>query len=211
MNADLIVTASILAGYVTLLLELTLLHVPSVASNRAIWKAEKQVTDYYSVRYQWIFQLSKLQKLVFFNLPLIGVYITFFLPLLILLNENTLSPTLFSVNVMAQILGITMIFSGRFITLYSVVSIRKENSQKQNCFKLHTRQLFSKSRNPGLLGMYIFMLGIWLCLPSILFLGALFYYIFYMHIKVKMEEDFLLNKFGIDYQNYLQSTGRYLS
>lgn len=212
MKMELITTLIILAGYLSILIELTCFHVPSMASNRAIWRAEKQVTDFYSDKYQWIFNLTKLQKILVFNLPLVGVYMTFLFPLWLLLNRgNLLGPAIFSENVVAQILGILLVFVGRVITLASVVSIRKENSQQKECFKLHTGHVFNKSRNPGLLGMYIFMLGILLCLPSLMLLCGLIYYIVYMHFKVKMEEDFLMNKFGSHYQRYLHQTGRYIS
>lgn len=198
-------------GYVSLLIELVFLHVPSVASNRSIWSAKQDVVALYSDKFQWMFNLSSTLKLLIFFVPLLFIYCFFTFPALHLFGIQLVSqPRIFSVNEISNVLGMSCIIFGRLVTLSSVLTIRKDNSQ-QTEFHLHTDSLFSTSRNPGLLGMYIFMTGVWLCIPSIWFLLGLLFYISYMHLKVKMEEDFLSNKFGASYRRYFNQTGRYLS
>jgi protein-S-isoprenylcysteine O-methyltransferase Ste14 len=74
---------------------------------------------------------------------------------------------------------------------------------------LHTGGLFSRMRNPGLVGLYIFIFGIWISIPSIYFLLGILFYIGYMHFKVLMEEDFLTNRYGSSYNEYISKTRRY--
>lgn len=206
------VSLIILAGYVSLFIELFFLHVPSVASNRSIWSADDQVTQFYSAQYQWLFTLPKWQKLLLTNIPLLLIYALFVLPIAFILGETTFAaPQLFQADTPIQLIGMGFILSGRAVTLNSVLTIRKDNTQTAEHFKLHTNRLFGRSRNPGLMGMYGFMFGMWLCIPSMWFLAGLLFYIAYMHCKVKMEEDFLSNRFGDQYQTYLNQTGRYLS
>jgi len=91
-----------------------------------------------------------------------------------------------------------------------MIAIRKNNKQEGASFHLHTTNKFGVIRNPGLVGLYIFMLGLWLLLPSIYFLVGILIYMAHMHFKVLMEEDFLSNHYGVAYRQYFQKTKRYL-
>ena len=109
-----------------------------------------------------------------------------------------------------QAAGVVLIVLGRIVTLYSVLTIRSGNRQREESFLLHTTGLFRWSRNPGLVGMYLFIVGLWLAMPSLAMAGGIVVYVVYMDFKVHMEEDFLLNQFGQEYANYRNRTGRYL-
>lgn len=198
----------ILLGYVTLLVELTCFHVPSVASGVNILRKDEAVVETYSAKFRSVFQRSLQSRILITFVPLIPVYGVFIYPILVMTGVipypvNSLNWSIW--------LGCLLVIMGRVITFGSVLMIRRQNQQKQDSFRLHTDFLFARSRNPGLLGMYVFVLGIWAVMPSLLLLAGILYYIAYMHVKVLMEEDFLTQKFGEPYLHYKTSTGRYWS
>lgn len=201
-----------LLGFASLIVELAFFHVPSVASNVNIIRKQPAVVEGYSARFRVLFQHSLALRVVLSMLPLLPVYAVFIYPLLVIFHvvpEPAMLPA--GTPDVFVWLGCGFIVAGRFTTFASVLVIRQQNQQKEDSFHLHTDFLFARSRNPGLLGMYIFILGIWFLMPSIQYLTAILYYCAYMHFKVLMEEDFLEQKFGESYLQYKTSTGRYWS
>lgn len=206
------VTVLVLCGYVSLLLELTLLHVPSVASSRRILRASNELAHGYSAKYQRFFGWPLAVRLVAFGVPLLVVYAVFAYPLLVVWRgADLLGDYVFQPFVVTDLTGAALIVGGRAVALAAVVTIRRDNEQSGNSFRLHTAGPFRWSRNPGLLGMYAFVLGLWLTAPSAAMLLGIVLYVLYMHLKVCMEEDFLVRKFGNSYLAYRLRTGRYLS
>lgn len=195
--------------YVTIVLELTVFHVPSVASSLNIWKPREEVLKFYSKKYASIFQMARWKKFCLFILPLGMIYLTYFFPSFLYFESPIDLMFLFQPNTIIMLIGLVTMLVGRFITFSSVLTIRKKNEQKGNSFTLHTEGGFSKTRNPGLLGLYLFLFGIWLILPSTYFLLGIMFYMGYMHFKVLMEEDFLSNRYGESYAKYLAATKRY--
>jgi len=59
------------------------------------------------------------------------------------------------------------------------------------------------------MGLYIFLIGVWCAIPSIYFLAGIVFYMGYMHFKILMEEDFLANRYGDTYAQYMTKTKRY--
>ena len=201
-----------LFGFASLIVELAFFHVPSVASNVNIIRKQPAVVEGYSAKFKSLFQHSLVSRVLLSMLPLLPVYAVFIYPLLVIFHIVPGPEILpFEVSELLVWLGCGFILAGRFTTFASVLIIRQQNQQKDDSFHLHTDFLFARSRNPGLLGMYIFILGIWLLMPSIQYLAAILYYFAYMHFKVLMEEDFLEQKFGESYLQYKTSTGRYWS
>ena len=198
----------VLLGFASLAVELAFFHVPSVASNVNIIRKQPSVVEGYSARFRTLFQRSLLSRVTLSMLPLLPVYIVFAYPLLVAF-EVFMVP--FEMPELFTWCGCILLLVGRGITFGSVLIIRRQNQQKDDSFHLHTDFLFARSRNPGLLGMYVFILGVWLLMPSVQYLVGIFYYVAYMHFKVLMEEDFLEQKFGEPYLQYKTSTGRYWS
>ena len=196
--------------YASLALELTIWHVPSVASSRGILASEEEIVGTYSAKFQRLFGFPLWQKILYFILPLGLVYVAYFYPFQIIFDFQFGLKRLFNPSAFVIYFGCILIVFGRFISLSSVLTIRKENQQKDNSFKLHTDGFFSRLRNPGLMGLYISFIGFWLVLPNLFFAICLCIYFGYMHFKVLMEEDFLRNKFGVDYERYFATTNRYL-
>ena len=146
-----------------------------------------------------------------FGLPLLLIYGVYAYPLLVLWSgADPLGDYLLSPAVVTDVLGAALVVCGRALALGAVLTIRRENDQSGDSFRLHTAGPFRWSRNPGLLGMYLFVGGLWLITPSATMLLGIVLYVAYMDFKVRMEEDFLANKFGSSYLEYRLRTGRYL-
>jgi protein-S-isoprenylcysteine O-methyltransferase Ste14 len=203
--------AIVVAAYVSLVIELTMLHVASVASSRRIWSAPASLVDSYSPLYRRVFRLPKPAKILAFGLPLLLVYGVFAYPVLVLWSgPDLLGDYLFTPAAATEVLGAALVVCGRVLALGAVLTIRRANSQSDDSFYLHTTGPFRWSRNPGLLGMYLFVGGLWLITPSATLLLGIVLYVAYMDFKVRMEEDFLANRFGSSYAAYRLRTGRYL-
>ena len=98
--------------------------------------------------------------------------------------------------------------AGRALTLSSVFALRHYAADNHRALQTHS--IFRWSRNPGLVGMYLMFLGFWLVMPSLWFALGLVVYVLHMHAKVRLEEDYLGNRFGADFTNYRDRTPRYL-
>lgn len=74
--------------------------------------------------------------------------------------------------------------------------------------ELVTSGLFSISRNPIFAGMLLSLLGLFLCLPTLL--SSLFLVLGYVliQIQIRLEEEFLLKEHGELYRNYLTKVRR---
>jgi protein-S-isoprenylcysteine O-methyltransferase Ste14 len=205
------VAAFLVAGYASLAIELTLLHVASVASSRGIWSAPAELVDGYSPRYRRAFGLPLPAKLLAFGLPLLIVYCVYAYPLVVLwVGPDPIDDYVFAPSTPTDLLAAALIVCGRALALGAVLALRRDNDQAGNSFRLHTAGPFRWSRNPGLLGMYLFVGGLWFATPSTAMLLGVVLYAAYMDFKVRMEEDFLTNKFGSSYTDYQLRTGRYL-
>lgn len=204
-------TAAILAAYGSLLVELTVFRVPSVASSVNIWAPTTTLLSGYSPAYQRFFRLAKPLKLLIFMAPLSVVYGIYLYPLLVIfVGPDLLNDYLFAPTPPSGAGGIALMLVGRATALSSVMTIRQRNRQQGESFHLHTTGPFRWSRNPGLVGMYLFVAGVWVTMPSAIMLAGIVLYVAHMGFKVRMEEDFLSNKFGEEYADYRLRTGRYL-
>ena len=205
------VVAVILAAYLSVLFELTVLHVPSVASSLRIWSPRDAWVATHSDRYRRLFDLPKAKKLALFFLPLAIVYAVYAYPLVVAwVGPDPLGDYAFGPSAATDVAAVALILAGRAISLTSALTIRRLNAQAGGSFHLHTSGPFRWSRNPGLIGMYLFALGLWLIAPSARMLAGIVVYATYMHFKVRIEEDFLAHKFGAQYADYRLRTGRYL-
>lgn len=203
-------TAVVLAAYVSLGLELTVLHVPSVASSWKIWTRSAAVEQGYSATYRRVFGFPRALKAVLFVAPLAVVYGIYVYPLVVLMGwPDPLGDYAFSGSAATDVLAVSLIVVGRSITLHSVVSLRREQARAAEPGRVSTHGLFRHSRNPGLVGMYLFVVGLWLTAPSLSMLAGIVVYVLHMDFKVRMEEDYLLNRFGDSYRVYRRTTSRY--
>jgi protein-S-isoprenylcysteine O-methyltransferase Ste14 len=201
---------AVLVAYASLAFELVILRVPSVASSWRIWSAEPTLVAGYSPRYRALFALRATSKIVFFAVPLLVVYAVFAYPLLAVWSRSDpLGDRVFEPTALGDAAAIALIAAGRLLAVCAALRIRRQNAQRGDSFRLHTGGVFRSSRNPGLVGMYLLVVGLWLALPSATLALGVLIYIAYMDFKVRMEEDFLANKFGRDYDDYRSKTARY--
>ncbi|MGI9270613.1 MAG: methyltransferase family protein [Woeseiaceae bacterium] len=204
-------TAIVCFAYALLLLELLFLHVPSVASSRNILVTDAGSAEDFSPRIRKVFGFGIFRKTLQYVLPLLLVYATFAFPLLVIWTENNpLNDNLFVPSVWVQSSGILLLLAGRAVTLVTSWRMRRLSMTSNQTSQLDTGGVFRRSRNPGLVGMYAFIIGIWLNIPSISMAIGIIVYIVYMHQKVRIEEDFLSHRFGDEYDKYCRETGRYL-
>ena len=194
-------------AYLSLALELVFFSVPSVASTYQLILTDKSDNTINS-RLNNIKKWQSWKKFLFLFTPAIINITVFLFPVLYVLG--VFKYDIISNEQLSAIVGLIFLILGRVITFLSVIQIRKINSSANQQMFLHQKGWFKWSRNPGLLGMYIFIFGIWLLFSHPLFLGGILFYIGYMHFKVLLEEDYLIEKFGIEYQKYLNQTKRYL-
>ena len=205
------VTGIVLAAYVSLIIELVLLHVPSVASNLKILVADKDVVAGYSSKYRAVFSYSLPVKILLFLLPVIVVWLLFLFPLLVIICcPDPLTDYMYLPGIWAQLAGASLVISGRAMTIWSVLGIRSANNSSRDLSVLTMSGVFRWSRNPGLLGMFMLIAGLWIIMPSITMAAAVLIYIAHMDFKVRMEEDFLSNRFGEAFDDYRSRTRRYL-
>lgn len=195
--------------YVTLLLELTVWHIPSVASSVNIMSDDKSLKACYSPKFQWVFELPPALKTLFFISPLLFIYLAHAYPAAgVFIWPELLHKAAYLE--LRSLLAVALVVAGRGISLAYIFTIRKGNKQRGDSFMLHTKGVYRMSRNPGLLGLYLSFLGFWLAMPHLLFAICLMVYVAHMHFKVRMEEDFLSHKFGAPYLHYLAQSKRYL-
>ena len=202
---------------VSLLAELVLLHVPSVASvyqlvftrNSILQFSEKPLPD---CRLHRVMQWPLPKKILLLALPTAVSIITGLLPVVYLLKVYC-SPDCFAAFRVSypiiSIAGMLLVVLGRTLTIYANLLIRKHNRQHSGSFELKTTGLFARSRNPLLLGMYIFYAGLWLIFPTLVFAAGLVIYVFNMHFRVLLEEDFLQHHFGAPFDQYMLNARRY--
>lgn len=208
---DLIISSLTILAYLSIVLEISLLHVPSIASFRSIWTANADVTANYSERYKRLFRLSNWTKTLLFVPPLIIVYAVFLYPIaLIIMDLPSPFGFFFEPGELFYVLAMILIVAGRGLTLSSVLAMRR-NQVRHATSPLQTNGPFRWSRNPGLLGMYLMFLGFLAVLPTPEFLAGVLVYFLYMDFKVRMEEDFLRNHFGDNFEAYCASTARYIA
>lgn len=70
--------------------------------------------------------------------------------------------------------------------------------------------LFGVSRNPIFLGMLVMLVGMLLILPTAATLTVSALGFVLIHVQVRLEEDFLAEKYGEDYRRYQMSVRRWI-
>ncbi len=200
-----------LFGYFTLLIELTFFHVPSVANTQNFFKKNLNYDVAQSSFISKIYAWSKAKKMLLLAFPYVIINLYFLLPFFYFFSDlYSKMGLLFQSNIWTNFIGFLLIVIGRLLTFGSMLYIRKENKQIQHSFKLHTKGIFSYSRNPGLDGMFLFFIGFSILFPSVFMYFGLLFYFFYMQFRVKIEEEFLKQLFKQEYQEYSNITRRFL-
>ena len=93
-------------------------------------------------------------------------------------------------------------------TRFSVLQLRAAHRRDEE--RLGVEGLFRVSRNPGLLGMFVFYIGLALLFPCVVLFAGFVLYACNMHQRVRLEESRLNRALGYRYRAYAARTPRYL-
>lgn len=193
-----------LVAYGSLILELTVFPIPSEASTLDLLThcREDPATSGALAQAR---NRSLANKVLLFLLPTAIGVVLFLLPLLAVLWPP-LRQVFFPMTLDALgNAGLVLIVAGRLLTFSSVLQLRSAKRRASI-----PAGLFACSRNPGLVGMFVFYLGLclafggpWLWLGIPLYFGN-------MHHRVRLEEAQLTATHGDRWRHYQQRVARYL-
>lgn len=196
-----LITVLVALIFISLVVELTCFHVPSVANTQVFFTSQKETINQY-YKYRKIFYWSRNKKIVLLLIPHFVNMMVFIFPLYYLFSTKPIT------NFMS-VTGVVMALIGRSVTFYSMYYLRNNNSQTNDDFTLHDKGPFSKMRNPGLTGMLLFFFGLNMIWPSVIMASALVYYFCYNHFRILIEEDFLKMMYKEKYNQYFKKVNRY--
>ncbi|MFT7534846.1 MAG: protein-S-isoprenylcysteine O-methyltransferase Ste14 [Hyphomicrobiaceae bacterium] len=194
----------VLVAYGSLILELTVFPIPSEASTLDLLTHGSKDTATSGALSQ-ARNRSLANKVLRFLLPTAIGVVLFLLPLLAVLWPP-LRQVFFPITLDALgTAGLVIIITGRLLTFWSVLQLRSAKRRASI-----PAGLFACSRNPGLVGMFVFYLGLclafggpWLWLGIPLYFGN-------MHHRVRLEEAQLTATHGDRWRHYQQRVARYL-
>lgn len=200
------VAVVVLAGYLSLVVELLFFALPSEASTYQLFFVDGERDGDALVRAH---RRRPLVKLAVYLLPTALGVVLFLVPPVALFQPAILGPLVPLPQLETapvQAIGLAGVLVGRSVTFVSVLQLRRMQSEPGR----GPRGLFRRSRNPGLCGMYAFYLGNACLFPCVvLFLGFV-PYAWNMHRRVRLEESHLVHAAGASYRDYLARVPRYL-
>ncbi len=149
-----------------------------------------------------------------FILGIIGTIIVFGYPLVYLGYPRILElgfPISILQNRYAEFFGGFILFSGLAIELAALLqlgtSLRFYLPDQETA--LITTGIYAVSRNPFYLGLYATFFGMFFLLPSIVYGLGFMFFVVNNHFRILLEEQFLKERFGKEYEEYCRKTGRY--
>jgi protein-S-isoprenylcysteine O-methyltransferase Ste14 len=145
------------------------------------------------------------------NVLFIFLYLLLFLP----------SPDVFTrerfgdhYHVLPIVLGLLVTFLGEAIrgaTIGLAYIIRGGKDKKVYAEKLVTEGIFKHCRNPLYVGNILMLLGVGILSNSVIYLCIVFpLFLFIYQTIVMAEENFLHNKFGLDFTDYCRKVNRWM-
>ena len=151
----------------------------------------------------------------FFLLPVFAFFfyqvaaVTFNLPLLF--GEKT--NQFFYIQSTLRWAGVVVCFIGLlgfYLSLRAFGDSFRVGIDDKNPDKLVTTGIFAISRNPIYVSFAFFFLGIFLVMPTLIFMLIFLFAVLLFHRQVLREEKFLKSYYGKDYVRYCQRVPRYL-
>lgn len=196
--------------YLSLLYELVGIPVPSVASTYQLFNSSGQLSDKASL-------LTKVRgwhpaiKFLFLLLPTAVGVIIYLLPLIQSIwppFSQWLHPVFSPDHWLLVLTGSLLAIVGRTIGL-SAATIMHKQPETEPDFSLKTRGPFALTRNPILVGMHLTFVGLWLLFPSWEMGIGFILFAANMHFRVRLEEDFLIDRYGVKFETFIGKTKRY--
>ncbi len=199
----------VLGAYVSLIVELVFFPIPSEASTFQIFFKGGAGSAEHDVSLDRARRRALGGKLLFYLLPTGLCVLLFLLPLALLAHpplRDRLGPVPALETSGWVAAGIALVLAGRALTFTSVLQLRRHKRDGT----LGAAGLFERSRNPGLVGMYLCYMGNALLFPCVVLLAGILPYVWNMHQRVLMEEEHLARSLGSEYKSYLDRVPRYL-
>lgn len=195
----------LVAAYLSLTWELCIWRVPSVASTyQLLGRAPSAAAALAAAR-----GLSAPVKVARFALPAAFHVALYAVPAVALFWPAVLGPLL-PIETMAalpfRIGGALLVLGGRALTLSAVVKLRA----RVDGANVLTTGPYAWSRNPALVGLYVFLLGAVCLAPAWLLFAGVCLHMAWMHPRVRLEESHLLALAGEPYRAYLARVPRYV-
>ncbi|ADJ28787.1 methyltransferase family protein [Nitrosococcus watsonii] len=206
----------ILGAYGLMVVELVFLPVPSEASTYQLLASKQPPGSCLSGGLRQAHQASLGRKLLVFLLPTGLILIAFLLPLGQIFFpqlKDYLWPIPIFETLLLRWVAIGLIISGSVFTLISVLEMRRgmtKNPFRKMGSELQLQGLFRWSRNPGLVGNYGLLLGLFCYFPSLVMALGMGIYLLSMHYRILLEESQLEIRFGEAYRAYQRRVPRYL-
>ncbi len=198
----------VLIGFGSLLVQLLLFPVPSEASvYQLLLEADDEIA--HDTRLGQARVRSPASKLLTYFLPTAIGVVLFLIPVAAAFWRSLIDylvPLHGLDTVWSLGLGAVLVLCGQAVTFVSVLQLRRHKIQSE----LQHSGLFEWSRNPGLVGMYGFYLGLCFLFPCVVLFVGLIPYVWNMHTRVLMEESHLGARLGAPYANYMARVPRYL-
>jgi protein-S-isoprenylcysteine O-methyltransferase Ste14 len=122
-------------------------------------------------------------------------------------------PALYFDNHWSRVIGVTLCIislTWTSIAQYQMGVSWRIGIDEKNKTPLVRKGLFSISRNPIFLGMFLTLSGVFFCLPNALSLLTLTCGFLLMQVQIRLEEEFLFKQYGVEYLNYRRQTRRWL-
>ncbi|MBL8751009.1 MAG: methyltransferase domain-containing protein [Planctomycetes bacterium] len=194
----------VLCAYASLIVELVVFPIPSEASTWQLFTpgdARAAPAD----RLQAARERSLPQKVLRYFLPTAICVLLWLLPLAAIASPSV-GAALWCNRVPALVgPGVALVVIGRAITFVSVLQLRARRRLGGE-----PRWLFRRSRNPGLVGMFVCYTGLCCLFGSPLSWLGLPFYVANMHVRVRMEEAHLAAQFGDAWRSYVAAVPRYV-
>jgi len=200
----------IAGAYILQLIELVFLPIPSEIS---IFQSKiSRMDNMDSIIYTKNYRRPPVMLIIFFIIsiiyfvisPFLHIFKIYFLTFPILIPDSWFEVT--------HIIGTTLILFGSLTNFITVIFLRNYlmSFSSKHKMSVYNKNFFRISRHPITISMYVIMLGILIIFPTILMVLSYIIILIYIHIQIKNEENYLIQKFGREYLLYKNQVPRYL-
>ena len=114
----------------------------------------------------------------------------------------------FPENPVLNIVTYIFLYTGLLIVITAIAQLGFGPTMGRDKNVLKTNGFYKYSRNPQVIGYSLILIAFILCYPSLYAIGWFILLIVMMSFMIKTEEEFLLSKYGDQYQNYCRTVPR---
>jgi protein-S-isoprenylcysteine O-methyltransferase Ste14 len=128
-------------------------------------------------------------------------------------GSSLLPAPLFWNSPLMQVVGLILCVAGLIVFVLALISFGdawRIGVDEVHSDRLVTRGIFAVSRNPIFVFMNLYFAGTFLMFPNWFFLLFFILMALGIHRQILNEEKYLLSKFGVEYEKYMNKVRRYL-